>query len=132
MNKRGILCVFLTLLCSLRAFQLYWSSTRELRSGESWLPSSFNKHNKNWNSDNSAMAVVADKLKNDSIVLGAESNNLFYFLHVSLVPLLLRKQYIICNNSKQKVTDLHLSRYRPKGHTHHFLHFIQSILPVVK
>ncbi|CEP10505.1 hypothetical protein [Parasitella parasitica] len=29
-------------------------------------------------------------------------------------------------------TDLHLSRFRPKGHTYHFLHFIQSILPVVK
>ncbi|KAG0178107.1 Transmembrane protein 62 [Apophysomyces sp. BC1021] len=29
------------------------------------------------------------------------------------------------------ISDLHLSKYRPKGHTLHFLHFIQSILPVV-
>ncbi|GAA5817187.1 hypothetical protein MFLAVUS_010729 [Mucor flavus] len=52
-----------------------------------------------------------DRLKNDSIILGTEPNNIFYFLHV---------------------TDIHLSRYRPKGHTLHFLHFIQSIIPVVK
>lgn len=106
MNKRGILCLVITILCTLRAFQLYWSSTRELRSAEgtSWFP---NKKKSSINRE----SLTAVKHKNDSIRLGAESNNIFYFIHV---------------------TDLHLSRYRPKGHTNHFLHFIQSILPVVK
>ncbi|KAI7873463.1 Metallo-dependent phosphatase-like protein [Mucor mucedo] len=102
MNKKGVLCVIITILCSLRAFQLYWSSTRELRStdGHSWLKKK-----------TALTEPIPNKLKNDSIVLGAETNNIFYFLHA---------------------TDLHLSRFRPKGHTHHFLHFIQSIIPVVK
>ncbi|KAF1796840.1 Metallo-dependent phosphatase-like protein [Mucor lusitanicus] len=107
MHKSAILCVIVTLLCCLRAFQLYFSSTQELRSveGHSWLPTSTKKLNFTRDSN------TIDRLKNDSVVLGTASDNMFYFVHA---------------------TDLHLSRFRPKGHTYHFLHFIQSILPVVK
>jgi hypothetical protein len=87
MNKRGILCLILTLVCSLRAFQLYWSSTRDLRSSQSWLPN-FSKKK----SDYSNTAAIVNKLKNDSIVLGAESNNIFYFLHVSVAVLQTQEQ----------------------------------------
>ncbi|KAI9483663.1 MAG: hypothetical protein EXX96DRAFT_151121 [Benjaminiella poitrasii] len=109
MNKQGILYLLITLLCSLRAIQLYLSSTKELRSaeGHSWLPSNRRLSLENDDTTNEHYR----RYKNDSIVLGTESNNIFYFVHV---------------------TDLHLSRYRPKGHTYHFLHFIQSILPIVK
>ncbi|KAK4509571.1 ribosome biosynthesis protein nip7 [Mucor velutinosus] len=105
MHKPAILYVILTILCCLRAFQLYLSSTQELRSveGHSWLPTK----KLNFTRDSNAI----DRLKNDSVVLGTASDNMFYFVHA---------------------TDLHLSRFRPKGHTYHFLHFIQSILPVVK
>ncbi|KAI7905451.1 Metallo-dependent phosphatase-like protein, partial [Cokeromyces recurvatus] len=98
MNR--LIYLLITLLCSLRAIQLYLSSTKALRptEGHSWFSPSIH--------DNGHSII-----KNDSIVLGTESHNIFYFVHV---------------------TDLHLSRFRPKGHTFHFLHFIQSILPVVK
>lgn len=74
MNKKGILCIVITILCSLRAFQLYWSSTRELRStdGHSWLKKK-----------TALNEPISNRLKNDSIVLGAETNNMFYFLHVN-------------------------------------------------
>jgi hypothetical protein len=74
MNKSGILCIILTLLCSLRAFQLYLSSTRELRSehGHSWLPSK-----------KIQTYQPLDHMKNDSIVLGTNTSNIFYFVHVN-------------------------------------------------
>jgi hypothetical protein len=73
MNKSGILCIILTLLCSLRAFQLYLSSTRELRSEYgSWLPS--NKIH---------TQQPLDHLKNDSIIIGTNTSNIFYFIHVN-------------------------------------------------
>lgn len=78
MNKRGILFLVLTLLCSLRACQLYWSSTRELRStdGHSWSPLKKKKP---------FSETTTDRLKNDSIILGTEPNNIFYFLHVNKI-----------------------------------------------
>ncbi|KAI9011961.1 Metallo-dependent phosphatase-like protein [Phycomyces nitens] len=45
------------------------------------------------------------------MVIGDEPNGLFYFVQIS---------------------DLHISKFRPKGHTHYFLHFIRSILPILK
>lgn len=76
MNKKAILCVILTIVCSFRAFQLYWSSTRELRStdGHSWSPLKKKKV--------FTETARIDRLKNDSIILGTEPNNIFYFLHV--------------------------------------------------
>lgn len=94
MNKRGIICLFLTILCSLRAFQLYWSSTRELRSvdGHSWFPSK-----KKSDMTTTTTTTIVDKLKNDSIVLGAESNNIFYFLHVNFYKKTKIQEYFINN-----------------------------------
>ena len=78
MNKRGLVYLLLALLCSWRAFQLYWSSTQVLRSAEkhSWFPY---KKKEPFNDRES----VLSKLRNDSIILGAEPSNIFYFLHVT-------------------------------------------------
>lgn len=78
MNKSAIIYVIITLICCLRAFQLYFSSTQELRSvdGHSWLPSS-----KKINFTRESKTI--DRLKNDSVVLGTESENMFYFIHVT-------------------------------------------------
>lgn len=93
MHKSAILCVIVTLLCCLRAFQLYFSSTQELRSveGHSWLPTSTKKLNFTRDSN------TIDRLKNDSVVLGTASDNMFYFVHV------IRKR--------------HTSTYPPRIHT---------------
>ncbi|KAI8047739.1 Metallo-dependent phosphatase-like protein, partial [Gilbertella persicaria] len=117
MNKKGLLCIIVTLLCSLRAFQLFLSATTELRPEGSWFPL--------FKQRPSSLGRLPAQ-KNDTIVLGTESNHLFYFVHVSKNTTDKMLTYHI------QATDLHLSRYRPKGHTFHFFHFIQSILPVVK
>ncbi|ORE05192.1 Metallo-dependent phosphatase [Rhizopus microsporus var. microsporus] len=100
MNKSAFIYIVFIILSFIRSFQLYWTSTRELRSTtkRQWLPTKRTK----------SLPLLP---RNDSIIIKNEPNELFYFIHV---------------------TDLHLSRYRAKGHTSHFLHFIQSILPVIK
>ncbi|KAI8979655.1 hypothetical protein BDF20DRAFT_940577 [Mycotypha africana] len=112
LNKTGVIWLVIIILCSLRACKLYLSSTKELRPEEysNWI--SAKKRLLQQQQQQQPIAdIYANSDRNDSITLGTEPNNLFYFIHV---------------------TDLHLSRFRPKGHTYHFLHFIQSILPVVR
>ncbi|OBZ85175.1 Transmembrane protein 62 [Choanephora cucurbitarum] len=101
MNRKGVFYILVTVICCLRAFQLFLSATKELRSEVQWFPLS----------SKPKPSAFDHAQKNDSTILGTESDNVFYFVHA---------------------TDLHLSRFRPKGHTFHFLHFIQSILPVVR
>ncbi|KAL0084270.1 Metallo-dependent phosphatase-like protein [Phycomyces blakesleeanus] len=55
--------------------------------------------------------IPADVDRSIPISMGAEPKGIFYFVQIS---------------------DLHISKFRPKGHTHYFLHFIRSILPVLK
>ncbi|KAI8390854.1 Metallo-dependent phosphatase-like protein [Radiomyces spectabilis] len=92
------------LLCSLRACYLYWSSTHELRGA---APGLF------WPQRLTTQPTYMSSTmkRNDSLTIGSEPDHLFYFIQIS---------------------DLHLSKFRAKGHTLHFLHFIQSVLPVVK
>ncbi|KAL0093527.1 Metallo-dependent phosphatase-like protein [Phycomyces blakesleeanus] len=47
----------------------------------------------------------------DPLVIGAKPSNIFYFIQVS---------------------DIHISRFKTKGHTQNFLHFLQSSLPTIK
>ncbi|KAI8987128.1 Metallo-dependent phosphatase-like protein, partial [Pilobolus umbonatus] len=104
MKKSALICLFLVIVSSLRAFQLYWTSTIELRTDNThaWLLSK-----KLIKEDINKNKIYA----NNTIQVGNELENTFFFI---------------------QITDLHLSRYRGKGHTQHFLHFIQSILPVVR
>ncbi|ORY97970.1 Metallo-dependent phosphatase-like protein [Syncephalastrum racemosum] len=90
-------------VCSIRACYLYWTSTSELRS-TAWLQSwrPYRSTNDNRN---------RQPLTYSNVTLTDSPDNLFYFIQIS---------------------DLHLSKYRGKGHTLHFLHFIQSILPSVR
>ncbi|ORZ20778.1 Metallo-dependent phosphatase-like protein [Absidia repens] len=125
-------CLAITFLCSLRACQLYWSSTREFRSAEGF-PWPF-RHNNNNNNNNftdlelrqyhpasidSSLSLSAQEpavttnnnISQRSHILGDRPDGLFYFTQIS---------------------DLHISKYRAKGHTVHFLQFIQSVLPVIR
>ncbi|KAI8064190.1 Metallo-dependent phosphatase-like protein [Gongronella butleri] len=97
-----------TLICSLRACHLYWQSTRELRAtspSSSWWPVF---HPQKKNPPLSPRTLAND---DDPIILTDSPDRLFYFVQIS---------------------DLHVSKYRTKGHTLHFLQFIQSILPRIK
>ncbi|KAI9025283.1 Metallo-dependent phosphatase-like protein [Phycomyces nitens] len=51
------------------------------------------------------------KKVHDPLVIGPNPSNLLYFIQVS---------------------DLHISRFKTKGHTQNFLHFVQSSLPTIK
>ncbi|SAM03891.1 hypothetical protein [Absidia glauca] len=95
-------CLVLTFFCSLRACHLYWSSTRELRSAE--LGWRPFRHSK--------MDLPQRSMDDDGdSYLGDQPTGLFYFTQIS---------------------DLHISKYRAKGHTLHFLQFIQSVLPILR
>jgi hypothetical protein len=73
--KSALLCLFLTILCGLRAIQLFLASTSELRAtnDHSWFPSS-----------KKVLKQPADnnRLKNDTFVLDNNPNNIFYFVQV--------------------------------------------------
>ncbi|KAI8342116.1 Metallo-dependent phosphatase-like protein [Chlamydoabsidia padenii] len=99
-------CLVLTFLCSLRACHLYWSSTRELRSTKlgGWHPFRHNKMD-------SEQRMPLSRMDNSSGTLNDQPDGLFYFTQIS---------------------DLHISKYRAKGHTLHFLQFIQSVLPILR
>ncbi|KAI9305937.1 Metallo-dependent phosphatase-like protein [Cunninghamella echinulata] len=104
------LCFIITILCSLRACQLYWSSTKELRStrGSLWPFS----HKKDTDSELKVrQSTIQQNISQQIHILDDKLDGLFYFTQIS---------------------DLHISKYRAKGHTIHFLQFIQSVLPIIK
>ncbi|CAO3608777.1 unnamed protein product [Cunninghamella blakesleeana] len=100
----------ITIACSLRAGQLYWSSTKELRATKgSFWPFS---HKKNLEQETKLQqSEFQQNITQQTHILNDKPDNLFYFTQIS---------------------DLHISKYRAKGHTLHFLHFIRSILPIIK
>lgn len=104
LSPSSYIYALITIIGLIRAIQLYYVSTRDLREA--------NKKD-NW-------YYPASKLPTEDLVNVALQNStriddspdkLFYFLQVS---------------------DLHISKFQPKGHTIHFLHFLQSALPVIK
>ncbi|KAI8093008.1 Metallo-dependent phosphatase-like protein [Halteromyces radiatus] len=107
----GWTCLVITFLCSLRACHLYWSSTKEFRSvqGPLW-PFRYNKINKT-DFEQSFSLSTTQSFINQSHIMDDKPDNLFYFTQIS---------------------DLHISKYRAKGHTLHFLQFIQSVLPIIR
>ncbi|KAI8139188.1 Metallo-dependent phosphatase-like protein [Fennellomyces sp. T-0311] len=104
MRNWGWAWLLLVFVCSLRACYLYWQSTADLRAARSGFP---------WHRLQQPQTPVLSPRSshNDSTVIDATPSNLFYFTQIS---------------------DLHLSKYRARGHTLHFLHFVRSILPIIK
>ncbi|KAI7851580.1 Metallo-dependent phosphatase-like protein [Circinella umbellata] len=103
--KWGWTWLFIIFICSLRACYLHWLSTSELRTKGSGVVPWYRFHQPTSPQKKSLSS------ENDNIVIDNTSSNLFYFIQIS---------------------DLHLSKYRARGHTLHFLHFVRSILPIVK
>ncbi|ORX46737.1 Metallo-dependent phosphatase [Hesseltinella vesiculosa] len=98
----------LTLVCSLRACHLYWLSTKDFRTFSSpWqlVPSKKSLPIK------PPVPILHNSQSLDPITITDTADGVFYFVQIS---------------------DLHISKYRTKGHTLHFLQFIQSILPRIK
>ncbi|KAI9321023.1 Metallo-dependent phosphatase-like protein [Dichotomocladium elegans] len=98
--------VLIVMICGFRACYLYWASTRDLRAFE-YSPWPFQHQQRHRQTISS---TVIRSQSNDTVI-GSSPSNMFYFAQIS---------------------DLHISKYRRKGHTLHYLHFIQSILPLVK
>jgi hypothetical protein len=95
----------ITALGLLRAIQLNYASTKDLRIAnekDHW----YSKHQRQ--TSPSELVHAGFKTLNE---MGDQPDNIFYFVQVS---------------------DLHISKYQRKGHTLHFLHFLQSALPVLK
>lgn len=96
----------LTFLAILRAFQLYYVSTQDLRIANERDPWFFKQQNKTTPSN-----LEHAGYRNSTNRIDNKPDNIFYFVQVS---------------------DLHISKFQPKGHLIHFLHFLQSALPVIK
>ncbi|KAI9266707.1 Metallo-dependent phosphatase-like protein [Phascolomyces articulosus] len=104
MTKSSWTWLFLVFICSLRACYLYWQSTAELRAtGSGFVP---------WHRFHQPASPQLSPFssENDTTIIDSTPSNLFYFTQIS---------------------DLHLSKFRARGHTLHFLHFVRSILPIV-
>ncbi|CEI92682.1 hypothetical protein RMCBS344292_06935 [Rhizopus microsporus] len=98
----SILCLLLTLFSFLRAFLLYLSSTKDLK---------LSNLTESWYSSQSTFERNHLDLLSQAFSLGDSPDRLFYFVQIS---------------------DLHISKFQSKGHTTHFLHFLQSVLPVIR
>ncbi|KAI8976005.1 Metallo-dependent phosphatase-like protein [Pilobolus umbonatus] len=96
-------CLFFTVIAIGRGWHLHKQSTKDLYEANT-KDLWYTKH---------------DMLKDEHLprnpppntLWGSKANNIFYFVQLS---------------------DLHISKYRGKGHTIHFLHFLQSLLPTIK
>ncbi|KAI7897094.1 Metallo-dependent phosphatase-like protein [Mucor mucedo] len=97
--------ILITILGLIQTFRLNFVSTRDLRQAN---------EKDNWflkqKQDTIPAKLVHAGLRN-ATQMGDSAANIFYFIQVS---------------------DLHISKFQPKGHTIHFLHFLQSTLPVIK
>ncbi|KAF1802973.1 Metallo-dependent phosphatase-like protein [Mucor lusitanicus] len=106
LSPSSYFCLFLVLVGFIRAIQLYYSSTRDLRIA--------NKDD-NWYQQPPSPKTVPAELqhaayRNATGRMADQPDQIFYFVQVS---------------------DLHISQFQPQGHTIHFLHFLQSALPVI-
>ncbi|KAI8991171.1 Metallo-dependent phosphatase-like protein [Mycotypha africana] len=108
-------CTALFLIGVFRSIYLYSVSTRDLRwSDEHPMVDDVDDDGYASSRPKAARPVAPQTeagLSNVSSVLDDKAEGLFYFVQLS---------------------DLHLSKFQAKGHTIHFLHFLQSILPVIQ
>ncbi|KAI8640130.1 Metallo-dependent phosphatase-like protein, partial [Parasitella parasitica] len=98
-------CLFLVLAGLFRAIQVYYLSTRDLRvanKDDNWYQQQQQKTNR--------VVLQHADYRNSSERMANQPDQIFYFIQVS---------------------DLHISKFQPKGHTIHFLHFLQSALPII-
>lgn len=106
LSSSSYICLALTLVSIFRAFYLYYDSTQDLRIANEKDPWFFKQQQKTmpYNSIHAGYRNTTERMED-------KPNNIFYFIQVS---------------------DLHISKFQAKGHTIHFLHFLQSALPVIK
>lgn len=107
LSPSSYFCLVLVLIGFIRAIQLYYSSTRDLRVA--------NKDDNWYEKEQQNPTPVAELehagYRSSTGRMADQPDEIFYFIQVS---------------------DLHISKFQPKGHTIHFLHFLQSALPVIK
>ncbi|KAI7903330.1 Metallo-dependent phosphatase-like protein, partial [Cokeromyces recurvatus] len=97
--------IVLLILTFIRAIHLYFISTKDLRiadENDHWF---LKEHRQQ------KLSTATMNVQHSTTRMSNETNKLFYFIQLS---------------------DLHISKFQPKGHTIHFLHFLQSALPVIK
>ncbi|KAI8375619.1 Metallo-dependent phosphatase-like protein [Choanephora cucurbitarum] len=102
LSPSSFICLSITLVGLLRSIQLYLSSTQDLRVANEQDP---------WFFRQPKTDVEHSLTGKESTPIGNQPEKIFYFVQVS---------------------DLHISKFQPKGHTIHFLHFLQSVLPHLK
>lgn len=105
LSPSSYLCLLITALGLLRAIQLNYTSTKDLRVAnekDDW----YSKQQQQ--TSHSELVNAGFETLNK---MGDQPDNILYFVQVS---------------------DLHISKYQRKGHTLHFLHFLRSALPVMK
>jgi hypothetical protein len=105
LSPSSYLCLLITALGLLRAIQLNYTSTKDLRVAnekDHWYSKQLRQ------TSPSELVHAGFKSLNK---MGDQTDNILYFTQIS---------------------DLHISKYQRKGHTLHFLHFLQSVLPIIK
>ncbi|KAI9271994.1 Metallo-dependent phosphatase-like protein [Sporodiniella umbellata] len=94
----------ISVLSLFRAFQLYFQSTQDLRTANPQYRWSSKRQNVN-----STQTITKPSFLGSP--LGNSTDKILYFIQIS---------------------DLHISKFQPKGHTLHFLHFLKDFLPTIK
>ncbi|RCI03842.1 Transmembrane protein 62 [Rhizopus stolonifer] len=102
LSPSSLVCLLITFFGIIRSIQLFLYSTRDLRIA--------NKQD-DWFFEQQKEPLPSKSTDSRQIKMGNQPDNIFYFVQVS---------------------DLHISKFQSKGHTVHFLHFLQSALPSLK
>lgn len=130
LSPSSFFCIFITLLGIIRAFQLCFASTKDLRKANEkdiWFTKQQEK---------TIPAQLVHAGLQNSTLMADSPDNIFYFVQVNEERLRALKSWKLTHSCFWvfviQVSDLHISKFQPKGHTIHFLHFLQSALPVVK